>query len=40
MAPNSDLDLIHILRDHGLQVTYQRLAIYSALLDSQHQSTE
>ena len=40
MNPNSDLNLIQLLRDHGLQVTYQRLAIYSALLDSQHQSTE
>ena len=40
MDPNSDLNLIQLLRDHGLQVTYQRLAIYSALLDSPHQSTE
>lgn len=40
MNLNSDSNLIQVLRDHGLQVTYQRLAIYSALLDSQHQSTE
>lgn len=31
MEERSDRDYIAILREHGLQVTYQRLAIYQAL---------
>jgi len=41
MADNSDKDFIAILREHGLQVTYQRLAIYQALFDTMdHPSAE
>lgn len=41
MAENSDKDFIAILREHGLQVTYQRLAIYQALYKAQdHPSAE
>jgi Fur family peroxide stress response transcriptional regulator len=41
MAENSDKDFIAILREHGLQVTYQRLAIYQALFHTKdHPSAE
>ncbi len=41
MQEGNDRDCIAVLRDHGLQVTYQRLAIYQALLDSKdHPSAE
>ena len=41
MAGNSDKDFIAILREHGLQVTYQRLAIYQALFHTKdHPSAE
>lgn len=41
MQPGHDRDCIAVLREHGLQVTYQRLAIYQALLDStEHPSAE
>jgi len=41
MAEDSDKDFISILRGHGLQVTYQRLAIYQALYNStDHPSAE
>lgn len=41
MAENSDKDFIAILREHGLQVTYQRLAIYQALFHTMdHPSAE
>ncbi len=41
MEGNSDKDFIAILRDHGLQVTYQRLAIYQALYyTKEHPSAE
>ena len=36
MKEKSDLDYIAVLKAHGFQVTYQRLAIYRAL----HNSTE
>ena len=37
----NDTDFIAILRDHGLQVTYQRLAIYKALYNTkEHPSAE
>ncbi|MHC1727284.1 MAG: Fur family transcriptional regulator [Syntrophobacteraceae bacterium] len=41
MKEMSDKDYIEALRSHGLQVTYQRLAIYKALDDSvEHPSAE
>jgi Fur family peroxide stress response transcriptional regulator len=41
MAGQSDLDYIAILRAHGLQVTYQRLAIFQVLHSStKHPSAE
>ncbi len=41
MSDNSDKDFIAILRQHGLQVTYQRLAIYQALYHTKvHPSAE
>ncbi len=41
MQTGQDRDTIAVLREHGLQVTYQRLAIYQALLDSKdHPSAE
>ena len=41
MDEKHDKDFIAILRDHGLQVTYQRLAIYKALYNTkEHPSTE
>jgi Fur family peroxide stress response transcriptional regulator len=41
MSENSDKDFIAILRQHGLQVTYQRLAIYQALYHAKdHPSAE
>ncbi len=41
MEDENDKDLIAILRDHGLQVTYQRLAIYKALDNTkEHPSAE
>jgi Fe2+ or Zn2+ uptake regulation protein len=41
MEEKKDVDVIAILRDHGLQVTYQRLAIYQALNNSkEHPSVE
>jgi Fur family peroxide stress response transcriptional regulator len=41
MTGNSDKDFIAILREHGLQVTYQRLAIYQALYHTMdHPSAE
>lgn len=41
MQEGHDKDCIAILREHGLQVTYQRLAIYQSLLDSKdHPSAE
>jgi Fur family peroxide stress response transcriptional regulator len=41
MSENSDKDFIAILRQHGLQVTYQRLAIYQALYHTKdHPSAE
>jgi len=36
-----EVDFISVLRDHGLQVTYQRLAIYQALYHgAEHPSAE
>jgi Fur family peroxide stress response transcriptional regulator len=41
MEGRSDRDFIATLRDHGLQVTYQRLAIYQALYNTmEHPSAE
>lgn len=41
MEDRNDKDFIAILRDHGLQVTYQRLAIYQALYrTAEHPSAE
>lgn len=41
MEKKNDVDVIAILRDHGLQVTYQRLAIYQALYNSkEHPNVE
>jgi Fur family peroxide stress response transcriptional regulator len=41
MEEQNDRDFIAILRDHGLQVTYQRLAIYQALYrTTEHPSAE
>lgn len=41
MEGSKDKDFIAILRDHGLQVTYQRLAIYQALCHTlEHPSAE
>jgi len=41
MEGKSDRDFIATLRDHGLQVTYQRLAIYQALFfTKEHPSAE
>ena len=41
MAGKNDKDFIATLRDHGLQVTYQRLAIYQALyFTKEHPSAE
>jgi len=41
MEDRNDKDFIAILRDHGLQVTYQRLAIYQALYHTmEHPSAE
>ncbi|MFP5212626.1 MAG: Fur family transcriptional regulator [Acidobacteriota bacterium] len=41
MEGKNDKDFIATLRDHGLQVTYQRLAIYQALYNTkQHPSAE
>jgi Fur family peroxide stress response transcriptional regulator len=41
MVEKNDIDVIAILRDHGLQVTYQRLAIYQALYKTkEHPSAE
>jgi Fur family peroxide stress response transcriptional regulator len=41
MEGRSDRDFIAMLRDHGLQVTYQRLAIYQALSNTmEHPSAE
>jgi Fur family peroxide stress response transcriptional regulator len=41
MVGKNDKDFIATLRDHGLQVTYQRLAIYQALYFTQeHPSAE
>ncbi len=41
MKEKDDQDFIPILRDHGLQVTFQRLAIYQALYSShEHPTTE
>ncbi len=41
MELKTDKDFMEILRSHGLQVTYQRLAIYKALyLAGGHPSTE
>ena len=41
MEERNDKDYIAILRDHGLQVTYQRLAIYQALCNTvEHPSAE
>ena len=41
MEGKKDKDFIAILRAHGLQVTYQRLAIYQALFfSSEHPSAE
>lgn len=41
MEVKNDKDFIATLRDHGLQVTYQRLAIYQALyFTKEHPSAE
>ncbi len=41
MGGKNDKDFIVTLRDHGLQVTYQRLAIYQALyFTKEHPSAE
>ncbi len=41
MKRKSDLDCIGVLKAHGFQVTYQRLAIYRVLRDStEHLSAE
>jgi Fur family peroxide stress response transcriptional regulator len=41
MERKNDKDFIATLRDHGLQVTYQRLAIYQALyFTKEHPSAE
>jgi Fe2+ or Zn2+ uptake regulation protein len=41
MEVKNDKDFIATLRDHGLQVTYQRLAIYQALyFTKDHPSAE
>jgi Fur family transcriptional regulator, peroxide stress response regulator len=41
MQEGNEKDCIAVLREHGLQVTYQRLAIYQILLDSKdHPSAE
>ena len=41
MEVKNDMDFIATLRDHGLQVTYQRLAIYQALyFTKEHPSAE
>ncbi len=41
MEGKNDKDFISTLRDHGLQVTYQRLAIYQTLYSSrEHPSAE
>ncbi len=41
MEGKNDKDFIATLRDHGLQVTYQRLAIYQALYHTkEHPSAE
>jgi len=41
MDAKSDKDFIATLREHGLQVTYQRLAIYQALFHTkEHPSAE
>lgn len=41
MEGQNEKDFIGILREHGLQVTYQRLAIYQALYHTQeHPSAE
>jgi Fur family transcriptional regulator, peroxide stress response regulator len=41
MQEGNEKDCIAVLREHGLQVTYQRLAIYQSLLDSKdHPSAE
>lgn len=41
MEGRNDKDFIATLRDHGLQVTYQRLAIYQALYyTNEHPSAE
>lgn len=41
MEGQNDRDFINVLREHGLQVTYQRLAIYQTLYDTdQHPSAE
>jgi len=41
MEGQNEKDFIAVLRDHGLQVTYQRLAIYQALYHTkQHPSAE
>ena len=41
MEGKNDKDFIATLRDHGLQVTYQRLAIYQALyFTKEHPSAE
>jgi len=41
MEGQNERDFIGILREHGLQVTYQRLAIYQALYHTQeHPSAE
>lgn len=41
MQESKEKDCIGVLREHGLQITYQRLAIYQSLLDSSsHPSAE
>ena len=42
MEGKTEKDLMNAMRDHGLQVTYQRLAIYQALYSSneKHPSAE
>jgi Fur family transcriptional regulator, peroxide stress response regulator len=41
MEGREDKDFIMMLRDHGLQVTYQRLAVYQALyFTKEHPSAE
>jgi Fur family peroxide stress response transcriptional regulator len=39
MKEKNDIDVIAILRDHGLQVTYQRLAVYEALCKTREHPT-